>query len=210
MSMPQTKSVITLEFETEAENLKKEGNELLKKGNHHLALEKYKEAIKKDFTKSVFFSNRSICFNRLLQHEEAIFDAKEAIRLDPTYIKAYNRLAIYYKEAGLEKEAIEAYNRVIELSPNDKKNIYHCRARNQILKLQDKKKANELDLDSIMKNPVMQKIAEELLSNPESMSKMKKIMKNPNLMSNVLKNNNNFKDILSNLNPTFGKNINNE
>ena len=57
------------------------------------AIEHYTEAIKLDASNHVFFSNRSASYAGLGQWEKASTDAKECIRLDPTFVKGYYRLA---------------------------------------------------------------------------------------------------------------------
>lgn len=78
----------------------------------------YTEAIKINFNDAVLFSNRSVCYDKLKFFEEAILDAQEAIRIDPTYIKAYNRLANSYKAVGQIKKAVQAYRKVMSLTVN--------------------------------------------------------------------------------------------
>ena len=56
------------------------------------AVEYYSEAIKLDASNHVFFSNRSASYAGLGQWEKASADAKETIRLDPTFVKGYYRL----------------------------------------------------------------------------------------------------------------------
>jgi len=90
----------------EANRLKKKGNNLLKKGDLKQSLKAYTEAIKINFNDAILFSNRSVCHNKLKSFEEAILDAQEAIKIDPTYIKAYNRLANSYKSVGQIDEAV--------------------------------------------------------------------------------------------------------
>jgi stress-induced-phosphoprotein 1 len=57
------------------------------------AIEHYTEAIKLDASNHVFFSNRSASYGGLGQWDKACTDAKECIRLNPTFIKGYYRLA---------------------------------------------------------------------------------------------------------------------
>jgi Tfp pilus assembly protein PilF len=51
--------------------------------------------------------------------KEAIFRWERAIEIDATYAEAYNNLAIAYEHQGLFDKAREAYEKAIELSPNN-------------------------------------------------------------------------------------------
>ncbi|KDR75064.1 hypothetical protein GALMADRAFT_140614 [Galerina marginata CBS 339.88] len=74
-----------------ADVLKQQGNSLFANGNFKAALEKYTRAIVLDDSNAILWSNRSACHLSLKQYLDASGDA--AIELDPTYYKAYARLA---------------------------------------------------------------------------------------------------------------------
>ena len=50
---------------------------------------------------------------------EAIYRWQKAIELDPTYVAAYNDLAIAYEHEGQLDKARKAYEKAIELDPNN-------------------------------------------------------------------------------------------
>src|SRR5260221_1646873 len=50
---------------------------------------------------------------------EAIYRWEKAVDLDPTYAAAYNDLAIAYEHEGQLEKARKAYEKAIELSPNN-------------------------------------------------------------------------------------------
>ncbi len=50
---------------------------------------------------------------------EAIYRWEKAVELDPTYAAAYNDLAIAYEHEGQLDKARKAYEKAIELSPNN-------------------------------------------------------------------------------------------
>lgn len=50
---------------------------------------------------------------------EAIYRWEKAVELDPTYAAAYNDLAIVYEHEGQLDKARKAYEKAIELSPNN-------------------------------------------------------------------------------------------
>src|SRR3989442_15760863 len=50
---------------------------------------------------------------------EAIYRWEKAVELDPTYAAAYNDLAIAYEHEGQLDKARKAYEKAIELAPNN-------------------------------------------------------------------------------------------
>jgi len=50
---------------------------------------------------------------------EAIFRWEKAVEVDPTYAEAYNDLAIGYEHEGQLDRARRAYERALELAPNN-------------------------------------------------------------------------------------------
>lgn len=50
---------------------------------------------------------------------EAIYRWQKATELDPTYVAAYNDLAIAYEHEGQLDKARKAYEKAIELDPNN-------------------------------------------------------------------------------------------
>ena len=50
---------------------------------------------------------------------EAIYRWEKAVELDPTYAAAYNDLAIAYEHEGQLDKARKAYDKALELAPNN-------------------------------------------------------------------------------------------
>ena len=50
---------------------------------------------------------------------EAIYRWEKATELDPTYVAAYNDLAIAYEHEGQLEKARKAYEKALELDPNN-------------------------------------------------------------------------------------------
>ncbi|KAI5478253.1 mitochondrial outer membrane translocase receptor TOM70 [Pseudohyphozyma bogoriensis] len=76
------------------------------RGNKSYSAKKFTEAIE-FYTKAieceeqaVFYSNRAACYTNLNQQEKVIEDCTDALRLDPSYIKALNRRATAREALG--------------------------------------------------------------------------------------------------------------
>jgi import receptor subunit TOM70 len=48
----------------------------------------------------IFYSNRAACYANLGKSDDVIADCNEALKLDPTYIKALNRRAQALEKKG--------------------------------------------------------------------------------------------------------------
>ena len=107
------------EDKAKAEQLKAEGNKHMSAKDHDAAIESYTKAIELDSTNPVYFSNRSAAYAQLQQHDNAIEDAREASRVNPQFAKAYSRLGHALFDAGRFQEAVEAYEKGVEVDPSN-------------------------------------------------------------------------------------------
>ena len=110
--------------------MKEEGNKCLKEGKYHEAMLHYTHAIKLDPSQYQLYSNRSLVFLKLQQYYYAHQDAKEVIKLNPSWAKVlyfivtiiwnmlncvillfqgYYRKAQVEFEAGHYEEALDSY-----------------------------------------------------------------------------------------------------
>jgi tetratricopeptide (TPR) repeat protein len=69
------------------------GNQAFGVQDYALAIQHYSGAIKLESGNHVFYSNRSASYAGLQQWQKAASDAQECIRLDPTFVKGFYRLA---------------------------------------------------------------------------------------------------------------------
>ncbi|KAF9900955.1 hypothetical protein EC991_006703 [Linnemannia zychae] len=103
--------------------LKLEGNILLKEQKFQKAVDKYTDAITlpgiSDLDLSILHSNRSLCYLRLRQYDQALKDAKLSKRLNPEYIKAYIRLGKAYESLGKYDKAIKNFDKALSLDMNN-------------------------------------------------------------------------------------------
>ncbi|GER42938.1 tetratricopeptide repeat (TPR)-containing protein [Striga asiatica] len=88
------------------EQLKILGNEDYKNGRFAEAVALYDAAISIDPNKASYRSNKSAALTALGQLLEAAFECREAIRIDPFYHRAHNRLATLYVRLGEPEKAM--------------------------------------------------------------------------------------------------------
>ncbi|KAF5749812.1 putative Tetratricopeptide repeat protein [Tripterygium wilfordii] len=91
------------------EQLKIMGNEDYKNGNFAEALALYDAAISIDPNKASYRSNKSAALTALGRILDAVFECREAIRIDPRYHRAHHRLANLYLRLGEAEKAIYHY-----------------------------------------------------------------------------------------------------
>ncbi|GFP99641.1 inactive tpr repeat-containing thioredoxin ttl3 [Phtheirospermum japonicum] len=87
------------------EQLKILGNEDYKNGRFAEAVALYDAAISIDPNKASYRSNKSAALTALGKLLEAAFECREAIRIDPFYQRAHNRLATLYVRLGEPEKA---------------------------------------------------------------------------------------------------------
>lgn len=88
-----------------ANRLKLAGNKSYGAKDYPRAIDLYSRAIlcRPD---PIFYSNRSACYNALLDWEKVIEDTSAALALDPEYVKALNRRANAYEQIEMYSEAL--------------------------------------------------------------------------------------------------------
>ncbi|NWW72286.1 TOM34 protein, partial [Climacteris rufus] len=101
-----------------ARTLKEEGNELVKKGNHKKAVEKYSESLKLN-QECATYTNRALCYLALKQYKAAAQDCTEALKLDPKNVKALYRRAQALKELKDYKSSIGDIKSLLKTEPKN-------------------------------------------------------------------------------------------
>ncbi|KAH0882125.1 hypothetical protein HID58_058221 [Brassica napus] len=82
------------------EELKRLGNDMYRRGNFSEALSLYDRAISLSPENAAFRSNRAAALTALGRLGEAVKECLEAVRLDPSYSRAHQRLASLYLRLG--------------------------------------------------------------------------------------------------------------
>lgn len=79
----------------------------------------YEEAIREDSSIAVYYSNAATCHSRLGDNEKTLEMINEAIRLDPTFMKAFYRRGVALMELKRFKEASDDFIKVCQEFPSD-------------------------------------------------------------------------------------------
>ncbi|KAH7860804.1 hypothetical protein Vadar_018183 [Vaccinium darrowii] len=106
---PPTSLCRALSTRMDPEQLKIMGNEDYKNGRFAEALALYDAAISIDPNKASYRSNKSAALTALGRLLEAVFECREAIRIEPYFQRAHNRLATLYVRLGEVDKALYHY-----------------------------------------------------------------------------------------------------
>lgn len=105
--------------------LKRSGNEFMENEKYFQAINQYSECIKLIPNHPVCYLNRATAYMRRNWYGDVyagLRDCQQALRLDPTYVKAHFRLARALYELGFVMEASECLDELKKRFPNDANN----------------------------------------------------------------------------------------
>ena len=110
--------------------MKEEGNAHYKNKEYRKALLLYSRAIELCPDCAVYYGNRAACRMMMGLYTDALQDARESIRLDPTFVKGYVRVVKCLLALG-DSAAYDIYTSALNIDPNNKSTnakIYFHRA----------------------------------------------------------------------------------
>lgn len=169
------------DLKEKANNLKNEGNELMKQEKYKEALDSYNKAIEIDKNNAVFYCNRAAAYSKLSDFANSIEDCKNALKIDPTYSKAWGRLGLALLSNNQVEESYEAYNKAIQLEPANegyKQNlkVVEERLKNMSTEGQDSPFGNLGNMMGMFNNPQFMNMARQMMSDPQMQSMMSNMM----------------------------------
>eukprot|EP00320_Phaeocystis_rex_P000350 CAMPEP_0119077736 /NCGR_PEP_ID=MMETSP1178-20130426/95961_1 /TAXON_ID=33656 /ORGANISM="unid sp, Strain CCMP2000" /LENGTH=558 /DNA_ID=CAMNT_0007060121 /DNA_START=36 /DNA_END=1712 /DNA_ORIENTATION=- len=177
-----------------AEKAREEGNELFKAGKYPEAIEKYSDAMKRDPTSAMPYSNRAACYQKLMEWQLALKDAETCVSMDPKFAKGWSRkggIHLFLKEFH---KAMDCYQMVLDIDPSDanaKQNLEHV-----MMKIQEANQSGEADperqkramadpeIQSILGDPQMRSILQEMQTDPK---KANLAMQDPDISAKLQK-----------------------
>lgn len=189
------KREIPAEEKEKADKFKNEGNELMKQEKYKEALDFYNKAIEIDKNNAVYYCNRAAAHSKLNDFTNSIEDCKNALKIDPSYSKAWGRLGwdalhssfnllwfltrFFFSRLALlsnnqNEEAYEAYGKAIQLEPTNE-------GYKQNLKIVEEKirasaassfpdMGNLGGMMSMFNNPQFMNMASQIMSDPQMQS----------------------------------------
>ncbi|EHN00250.1 Sti1p [Saccharomyces cerevisiae x Saccharomyces kudriavzevii VIN7] len=161
-----------------ADEYKQQGNAAFTAKNYDGAIELFTKAIEVSETPShVLFSNRSACYTSLKKFSDALNDANECVKINPSWSKGYNRLGAAHLGLGDLDEAESDYKKALELDVNNKAAKDGLE---QVHRTQQARQAQpDLGLTQLFADP---NLIENLKKNP----KTSEMMKDPQLVAKLI------------------------
>ena len=160
-----------------AETCRQEGNELFKAGKYADALAKYSEAMKRNPKDHVPYSNRAACYQKLMEWQLALKDVDTCIAMDGTFVKGWSRKASIHHYLKEFHKAIDAYNKILELDPENaeaKQQIEHVlwqvNQQNQSGEVDKDRQARAMadpEIQAILGDAQMRSILSEMQTDPK-------------------------------------------
>lgn len=174
-----------------ADEYKQQGNAAFAAKNYEEAIDLFTKAIEVAETPNhVFYSNRSACYASLKKFTEALNDASECVKINPTWPKGYTRMGAAHIGLGDLDDAETNYKKALELDPANKiaqegldqvKRVQESRQQQPDLGLTEMFNDPNL-IENLKKNP---KTA-ELMKDPELVAKLIQFRTNPQALASQL------------------------
>jgi len=198
---PAASTSLSADDKATAEKHKQEGNAQMNGKQYDEAIDAYTKAIELDPSNPVYFSNRAAAHSSKADHLSAVVDAEKAIELDPKFVRGYSRLGHAHFCIGDYSGAAAAYRRGLELEPKNvamKTGLQNSEARiasdGDVAPPRESSSSNSPpragagagglggagaggmpDLASMMNNPAMMQMAQQMMAN----GGMERLMSNP-------------------------------
>eukprot|EP01084_Bolivina_argentea_P224958 380272_1 len=110
-----------------SEQLKSEGDILLKQGHYEQAIKKYNKAIQLNPRNAIYYANRAAAYTYLSIYQPAANDSRRSTEINPNYITGYVREGIAEYKLKNYKAAYIAYSNALGRTNKSDRNwfIYH-------------------------------------------------------------------------------------
>jgi len=172
---------------------KEKGNEFFKQGKLPDAVRHYTEAIKRNPTDPVLYSNRAACYTKLVAFPEAIKDCDEALKLDPNFVKAYIRKGHAQFVMKDYHKCLETYEQGLKIDPNNTELSEGMAKTYQAINASQygeadpeaaKRALSDPEIQAILMDPAMKQILNDMQSDPRAAENH---LRNPLVMAKIQK-----------------------
>jgi stress-induced-phosphoprotein 1 len=162
------------------------GNACFKEGRFPDAIKHYNEAMKRNPDDAKIYSNRAACYQKLLEFSLALKDCEEAIRLDPTFVKAHVRKGHALLAMKDTMRAGQAFEKALELDPQSadaRTGVQRCMKQDDP-EARRKAAVHDPEVQAILRDPAMQLILQQMQSHPEA---LRDHLQNPEIATKIQK-----------------------
>jgi len=171
----QEQEYLNPELAIEAKN---RGNALYQEGKFPQAIEEYNDAIKRDPTNHVFYSNRANCLAKLMSWAAALEDCEKCIKIKPDFVKIYIRKGKIQHFTKAYHKALATYD--IGLSYDPSCSELQQAKMETIRKIQEQNQSGEVDpervkeaqkdpeIQAILRDPTVNNVLQAMQSDPSA------------------------------------------
>lgn len=167
---------------------KNKGNEAFQRGDYPTAAKCYTEAIKRNPSDAVLYSNRAACYQKLAEFRMALKDAESCIERDPGFVRGYVRKGMALVALKDFSKAAGAFRHALELDPNNQEALdgyKKCRLENLSDPETVRRDAmSDPEVMEILRDPAMRIILEQMSEDPNA---VKEHLRNPVIEAKVRK-----------------------
>lgn len=174
-----------------ADELKAKGNAALQAENFTEAIKFYSEAIEKDPSNHILFSNRSAAYAKTSDYSQALKDAEQTISLKSDWPKGYSRKGAALELLDRFDEAIVTYNEGLKIDPNNQQlmdALKNCKEnfRQPSFNLGGGAGGNPFADPKMLAALAANPKTRELIADPEVQALLMGLQKNPNDIAKLL------------------------
>lgn len=159
-----------------AQAAKDRGNEFFKEKQYADAKREYDDAVKRNPTDHLLYSNRAAALTKLMAYPDALKDLDECLRIEPTFVKAYSRKGAAHFWMKEYHKSLEAYGRGLAIEPDNAECIA---GRDQVVaKIQETNKSGQVDEEQ-MRHAMADPEIQNILKDPQINIFLKSMQENP-------------------------------
>ena len=179
-----------------AEKAREDGNAKFKAGLFADAVQFYTEAIKRDPKDPRSYNNRALAYTKLVALPEALRDAKEATKVDPTFVKGYIRESIVLQSMREYERSMDAIQAAVDADTERHHTGEIEQQRQKVMAAMYSQRAGESEEETlqramrdpevaqIMQDPVINQILQQAQQDPAALQDH---MKNPHVNAKIRK-----------------------
>ena len=172
---------------------KERGNVQFKAGKFPKAIEEYTDAINRDPTNPMYYSNRAAAYQKLMDFQKAVEDSQLALKQDPKFTKAWMRKAgceFFLKEYH---KCMDSYKAVLDYEPENeeaKKGLertvrkVNTSSGGEMDAQRQARAMADPEIQNILRDPLMNRILQDMSTDPVAAQKH---MRDPATMAKIEK-----------------------
>jgi len=151
---------------------KEKGNALVKEGNYVEAKKVYDEAIRRNPKDHTIYSNRALCYMKLMEWPSACADCDKALEIEPKFVRALERRGNCYLMLKEPLKAMKDFENGLKIDPGNAgctEGARKCQASMFSGQRDEQTVQNAMrdpEIQQILNDPVINNVLKDLQNNP--------------------------------------------